>query len=208
MKQLKWASGRVVDILDTNEFEDSLVCTLTSPIIVIGPPRSGTSTVARILSMYFGVKMGTSFAKPDERNPGGFWEDIDLIKTNNAFWKGDINFEQWTIRFLDFIEKMQNLNVPWGFKEPRICAYFGLVLGFFNNPTIIRCKRLKKLVALSHEKALNRKKEEKISIDRDEIILDRILKYWPHILIEFNKQLSDKDVIKRIVKQGNELNAS
>jgi len=42
--ELKWASGRTVDLLDLDELEDSIVCTFLSPIIVVGPPRSGTST--------------------------------------------------------------------------------------------------------------------------------------------------------------------
>ena len=52
-------------------------------ILVVGPPRSGTSTTARILHEKLGVCMGHHLVSGNPGNPDGFYEDqkyVELIR--------------------------------------------------------------------------------------------------------------------------------
>ena len=52
-------------------------------VLVVGPPRSGTSTTARILHEKLGVCMGHNLVLGNAGNPEGFYEDskyVDLIR--------------------------------------------------------------------------------------------------------------------------------
>lgn len=52
-------------------------------VLIVGPPRSGTSVTARILHEKLGVCMGHNLVPGNEGNPKGFYEDfkyVDIIK--------------------------------------------------------------------------------------------------------------------------------
>jgi len=52
------------------------------PVVVLGMHRSGTSAVAGCLER-LGICMGRRLAPGDEWNPGGYFEDRDLVELND-----------------------------------------------------------------------------------------------------------------------------
>lgn len=67
------------------------------PVIVLGCPRSGTSTVARILHTKLGVCMGHIFRAPDDRNPEGYYEDKVMAKALDGLRRGGITPSMWRL---------------------------------------------------------------------------------------------------------------
>lgn len=66
-------------------------------IMVLGMARSGTSTISRGLKAA-GVNLGKKLLRPDDRNPKGFWEDVDVtFKINRGI--------------------LRHFNHPWIFDE-------------------------------------------------------------------------------------------
>jgi hypothetical protein len=53
-------------------------------IFILGMGRSGTSALARILSLR-GCILPTVLKEANEANPRGFWEPVDALKLNDAF---------------------------------------------------------------------------------------------------------------------------
>lgn len=53
-------------------------------IFILGMGRSGTSALARILSLC-GCVLPTSLKEANEGNPRGFWEPVDALKLNDEF---------------------------------------------------------------------------------------------------------------------------
>ena len=113
-------------------------------IIVLGPHRSGTSLVTRLINMmgaYFDA--GNASIGFNDENPKGFWERSDVIKCNeeilkyyNCSWD---RLEEW--KFQPVIKKtpkelenttgwMKNIVLemdahrPWVVKDPRMCITF------------------------------------------------------------------------------------
>ncbi len=52
-------------------------------VVVLGMHRSGTSAVARGLSV-LGVELGNDLHPPGEDNPKGFWEDKNCLRINES----------------------------------------------------------------------------------------------------------------------------
>ncbi len=85
-------------------------------IIVLGPGRCGTSTVARLLHNNLRINMGNRFKEPDQSNPNGFYEDLDFRDLNHATLNGNCsNFEK------ELAQLINNCRGQWGVKDPRIC---------------------------------------------------------------------------------------
>lgn len=168
------------------------------PIIVIGPPRSGTTMVARVLQEWFGVLMDGKPIKPDKIvNPYGWYEDSRLAEASNLLLQGFISGQAWDRRFKRFIYSMEKKAVSWGFKDPRMVPFFGHVLSFFRTRTIIRCHRKRELVLESYISKLGWTKEEsERRYDRDEKMLDIILKEIPHIRIDFEDNATEDELIE------------
>ena len=172
---------------------------LTIPVIVIGPPRSGTSTASKIMQKYFGVKM-TDIQIVNEWNPDGYFEDMDLIVADSQFVANLISEDTWKDMFEQFIIKMRKFGGPWGFKDPRQCAFFDLVLERFPAATVIRCQRQRSLVLKSSMKHIEsfkgkNKKESNKMIQNAEDMLDIALSNFPHIMIKFDKKRRDDEQI-------------
>lgn len=161
------------------------------PIIVIGPPRSGTSFTAKILIEYFGIRMGTSWNPLSEKLGHVVYEDYDLVQLSVGSGK-QITWNEWKEGMIEFFDKMQKLNSPWGFKDPRVAFGLSWIIDYFQkNLTIIRCKRERELVLKSMEKKLDMKNPEAESlIDTTDAILDKalVLNSMPYILIEYKKE--------------------
>ena len=117
-------------------------------VVVLGPHRSGTSLVARILQ-HAGVNMGTRFRAPDEFNPEGYCEDLDFKELNQAILKlaggtwwnppSVINGEDMRTEFGTIMEKMLERkmahNGVWGFKDPRMALLLDLYKPYLPSDT-------------------------------------------------------------------------
>ncbi|MBK9020718.1 MAG: hypothetical protein IPL72_12210 [Sulfuritalea sp.] len=107
-------------------------------VAVLGMHRSGTSAIARALSL-LGVELGTNLHPPGFDNPKGFWEDSevvaineDLLKaTNSSYdqlalaWDGVSGDEESVndlrIRATTLLGERLATHPVWGFKDPRTC---------------------------------------------------------------------------------------
>lgn len=139
-------------------------------MIVIGPPRSGTSVIARLLQENLDVMMDEGPIKKDKHNPSGYYEDHRLVKINHEsnlrgikriqmdktydagklmdpFWAAQ--FAKWiTYRMLKYKGKF------WGFKDPRMVGIIHHVKQFFQNPIWIVTDRKDNQILKSQVKKL------------------------------------------------------
>jgi hypothetical protein len=175
------------------------------PYIVIGTGRSGSSTVAGILHNKMEVFMGQEFRKPDEKNPDGFWEDVEFASPNWKFLNGKINYPEWIEKIFAVIAKRKNQGIPWGFKDPDATHFLGMYLSFFKNPRIIRCQRKKELVVASLIKSFGHTKEYAKNLwDMKETILDYILADRDCLIIYFDeRKISDVEIITAVGEKWN-----
>ena len=149
--------------------------------------------------------MGHRFRKPDEKNPNGFWEDIEFASPNWRFLNGKITYPTWIEEVFAAIAERKNQGIPWGFKDPDATHFLGLYLSFFENPRIIRCKRKKELVIKSLVRCFGYTAEEAGNIrDMKEMILDNILSSRDYLTIYFDEnKISDIEIIKTIEEKWN-----
>ncbi len=87
-------------------------------IIVLGPGRSGTSLVARLLHNNLGIKMGDRFREPDASNPKGFFEDLDFRDLNQRRLTNKCSNEYFQTQLAYLVHLRRG---DWGIKDPRIC---------------------------------------------------------------------------------------
>ena len=139
-------------------------------IIVLGPHRSGTSLLTRLINMmgaYFGV--GAASIGFNQENPKGFWERRDVIDVNEAImetkgcdweqlatWKMEELPTKKNFKELDEIDhKIKNVlleldaNRPWVTKDPRLCITFPYWKRHLEVPVIVSMTRDPIEVALS-----------------------------------------------------------
>jgi len=168
-----------------------------SPIIVIGPPRSGTTMTARVLQEWFGILMdGAPVTPPKNVHKYNWLEDSRLIEMNNLLRNGTIKLNAWTRRFKRFIRSMQKLNRPWGFKDPRIIPVFSYALTFFDMPIVVRCCRPRHLIIDSCVKKLEWPRESAENYIRyAEAKIDLALKNYQHYKIDFSKYMDEENLI-------------
>lgn len=135
--------------------------------------------------------------RPDKViNPYGWYEDSRVVQANSLFLDGRIHIRAWGRRFKRFIRAMEKLNIPWGFKDPRIIPLFTHALSFFKSPTIIRCHRPKEMVVKSYVEKL--KWTEEIAnkrYDSDEMSLDKQLMHRVHYRIDFTSYISEEQIM-------------
>jgi len=174
-----------------------------NPYIVVGVGRCGTSTVARVLHTKLNVCMGLEFVKSSKSNPDGTYEDIVFWLLNRKLLGNKVAFPSWHYAVQQLVMDRQNLNVPWGWKDPVTSQLLGIYLTFFDNPKIIRCNRDKILVLQSIKKHWKRTADAAASqYISTTACLDRILKGIDHLVIDFGKEvLSDEYIIERITSR-------
>lgn len=168
-----------------------------SPVMVVSPPRSGSTMMAKVLQEWLGVLMDASPMKPDKViNPFGWFEDSRVVQANSLFLDRRIHIRAWTRRFKRYIRAMEKLNRPWGFKDPRIIPLLSYALSFFKSPTIIRCHRPKEWVVKSYIEKLGWDEEAANErYDRDENSLDLQLKNRPHYRINFSNYITEEEIM-------------
>jgi hypothetical protein len=89
------------------------------PVLVVGPPRTGTSAVAGILDR-LGVFMGYRFHPPDDGNPRGYGEDLDFVHLHCLMLERQRDMPLLLGGLQYLIAARQSLGVPWGVKDPRL----------------------------------------------------------------------------------------
>ena len=173
--------------------------------MVVGSIRSGTSTVAWILSQHFGIRMGTTLLAPDKANPDGYYEDTDLVRLSKVFGSDfmadKIDLNGWQKGADAFFHKMIGLNKPWGFKAVRVSPIVEYALYRFKDATVIRCKRPKGLVVKSANRVFGHDPGRMGQIyDGWETYLDHLLAQKQHLTINYglNGRLTDQEIIGMI----------
>lgn len=125
-------------------------------ILVVGPGRCGTSSVARILHEN-GVSMGHLMNRADRYNPAGYYEDMELLEVNRAFFRGKINEDTFVFMVRNILD---NRYEPWGLKDTRLCHLLPFYLPLLANPRFIRCRRPKEDIIKSMMRSLSWSEEK------------------------------------------------
>ncbi len=172
---------------------------LSSPVIIVGPPRSGTSAVARVL-FESGIHMGSEFPKVDRRNPNGFYEDVSFIKATESFGKGEMNWLDYREFLEKYIQDRNKLGKPWGLKEPRLSTpILGLLFAYIPDPTIIRCYREKEATVKSMIENLGwDKKTAVFAYEYGNFCLDNLLIGKKVICLNMDNKKSDDEILNAI----------
>ena len=113
-----------------------------NPIIVVGPPRSGTSCIARILQEKLGVMMDEGPISRGPENPNGYYEDHRLLTINKialANWQHAAEYHkkvdrEWAASFGQWVVMREIKFQKWGFKDPRMVGFLHWVFCFFKDP--------------------------------------------------------------------------
>jgi len=97
---------------------------LSKCIVVLGAHRSGTSACAGVLH-HLGVNLGTRLLPANEKNPKGFFEDLDLsdlhhFMIGNWYEPTDKATPALMEKYAKLIEKKSN-QALWGVKDPKLC---------------------------------------------------------------------------------------
>lgn len=159
---------------------------MKDPYVVIGIGRSGTSTVAGIL-YYLGVKMGKTFLHANERNPMGYYEDVDVIEALN---EGKV---------MDTLKSKQK-KVPWGVKILSLVHYYKEILKEFPNVQFVIVNRDKEKTMRSLMKTMNKERAEKVFEIRSNIIHNIWEHYRDNAMIVNIDDLSEPDIEKAKAK--------
>lgn len=99
-------------------------------VVVLGMHRSGTSAIAKALSI-MGVNLGVNLLPPKEDNKKGFWEDFNIVDFNTNLMQQQ--FQDWDTfgpieqdfsdecyeKVIKYVEKEFGDSTVWGFKDPR-----------------------------------------------------------------------------------------
>ena len=153
-------------------------------IIVLGPHRSGTSLVTRLINLmgaYVGDESDSLGAAED--NPKGFWERRDVVDTNNAIlahfgcawndlagWQFDHRTaelpEELTAQIASAVSRL-DARQPWVVKDPRLCLTLPYWLPFLSQPVGVIVSRDPAEVAVS-------------LTNRDRIALGHAMAVWEY----------------------------
>ena len=145
------------------------------PIIVIGPARSATSTVAGILHDQCGVCMGKELRAANEHNPNGYYEDMPIQRLHVALGYRKVDARQYQGR-MAAIALERAARGAWGFKDPTACRVIRHVIRAFPGATYIRCVRPYAQVLASQLRIYPATRESiEAGIKRDEAMLDKHL---------------------------------
>lgn len=146
-------------------------------VLVLGMHRSGTSLLAQVLDRA-GVAMGDNLMPPDEHNPDGYFEDLEIVAVHDRIltaldraW-GSMRStlplpEGWQqhpeviagradLRAIVDRRLAARAEAAWGFKDPRTCRLLPLWLDLLDEagspPVLLLSNRAPAEVARSLEK--------------------------------------------------------
>lgn len=106
-------------------------------LIIAGFHRSGTSFTTQMLNQA-GMFVGSDLMGVDRSNPYGHFEDREVVglhdeilRSNGKTWQIDgplipaVTGQQWD-ELQRIVSTRRQLNLFWGFKDPRVCHFLGL----------------------------------------------------------------------------------
>lgn len=165
-------------------------------IIVLGPGRSGTSTVARILHNHLGISMGVRFREPNEANPSGYFEDLDFRDLNEAILTNKLDPMVQNYEIGQLFRKRQE---PWGIKDPRISQLYFDYGKYVCNAQFIVAMRKPQLIVRSMMQCYgwSEKESKQLLIIRLDGI-SKLLEGHEALYIDFSIKREDKELINLI----------
>jgi len=177
----------------------------TSPIVVVGPGRCGTSAVAGLLHT-LGVFMGSSFYPAHATNPYGHWEDLEFLEPNDLFvMKGQISEQEWREKVTAVIARRAAMGTPWGWKDPRTSRLVRKYLELVPQARFLRCRRDREAIVDSFLRAYgNHGWTEPVArrvIEVREGALDKELPANRTLNIDFDELRRDRDTwVRQIIE--------
>ena len=174
---------------------------MIDPVMVIGTGRCGSSFVSGILHNDLNVCMGLRFEEPTKFNPEGYYEDIDIKRNNGNLLEAFFTLQGWAKNIKDIMKDRMVRNIPWGFKDPRLCDLLGFYLTMFENPKIIWCIRDRELVLKSLVQKYNFSPEQAI-LQHDVRMqsTERLMRGRDHLQVEFTEERYGKDDVIHLIK--------
>jgi len=170
----------------------------TSPIIIVGVQRSGTSFVAETLIKNFGVRFGYESFHTHPRL-GLTYEDTRLVGLNQQYTHDEISEVEYRRGMKCFFKQMVGGKGLWGFKDPRLLLGLKWVVDYFYpDCTIIRTYRPIELIAKSLIEKANWPNtiETKWIIGEQLKIIDDALSDKKCISVEYsNKRMSELELL-------------
>jgi hypothetical protein len=186
------------------------------PFLVVGPGRSGTSSVARVLHEKLGIHMGSNLRKPNDRNPKGFYEDVQFCVMNQRLldawfsqlkvkkpwlrWTGGLQIahegcygsKSWQKSYQLLMENRRASKRPWGIKDPCIAHVWPLMKDV-KFTRIIRCRRSKQAIVASIQRCYGwSRAQAEAFCELREKSLDQLPK--PMAEIDIDQNPTDQDI--------------
>jgi len=167
-------------------------------IIVLGPGRCGSSTVARLLHN-LGISMGKRFREPDSSNPQGFYEDLDILELNDMLLTGQCTINYFQKKLDKFINKSE------GVKDPRICHLFKYYRKY--PARYILCTRRPQLIIKSMMANYGWSEEESKQLLMVRLNgIDRLLEGRDALRIDFSSKRTDSELTNLLTRELNNEN--
>lgn len=126
---------------------------MSTCILVMGIPRSGTSAVAGVLHR-LGVPMGKNLVPANATiNPAGFFEDNDFVSLHGSVtgldvghWKRLAQVEpvlpgKLLARYAALIESRNQAHELWGLKDMRVCHFMRQFVNLADNIKVVEVVR-------------------------------------------------------------------
>jgi len=176
------------------------------PVIVISPPRGGSSVVAKLLQEELGYMMDEGPIRKDWKNPSGYYEDLTVLRINKVAltnWKFHTEAKkiplEWAKQFSVFIATRQfKYGDKWGFKDPSCVGLLPWIKQFLPDATWIVCKRRKDQIAGSLVEKFNYDKTFALKyVDACYSIIEKNLNGQQNV-IDLSKRKKERQIIKEL----------
>ncbi|MCP4597058.1 hypothetical protein [Neptuniibacter sp.] len=175
------------------------------PVIVLGPPRSGTSAVARVLHENMGIFMGFDLKKSIDITPDGSYESEEIHRINSLLIEAHCNHTYWGEGLVAYTKRMYELKSPWGLKDPKFAhpIVLGPLVTYFAAPVFVRCHRTREQTVKSCTAAFGTKKSQGESMYHfRNTSMDKILPNNMTIFMDMSERATDTEIEERIKAGG------
>lgn len=169
------------------------------PVLVVAPPRSGTSFVARILHERLGVCMGHELGTA-EANPRGFFEEQRMWKHTQALVAGELEPAAW----LEVLHELHREHTCQriGLKDPRLVF---APLRQLRPALVVRPRREPKAIAsswvrwnvpkVSEVEALEQLALQEHRLDE---VTPELLELCPVLEVSLREQWEDEELVRAL----------
>ena len=156
---------------------------MSKVVVVLGPGRSGTSLMMRLLHEA-GVQLSPTLKPADDNNPTGYWEDADILQLHAEALRGRqsrgfLPFREASASIVQAEKLKQGIREVvqgrlrdaggrlWGFKDPRVCFFLPTWNAVFEEfgiePVFIHCFRSPAAFSASYLKAYSTHPDRRFS---------------------------------------------